>query len=146
MRKNKFRAWDTKRKKMWSAEEMGRDQLTLMPNGEGFINVSSTSTKLSQFIQHLIPLEYIGLNDTKEIEIYEGDIIKFMAFSPKHDEIVTAKVEWHNSWSISEGSEMAGFLARDLIDEHMAYGIGGMGAIEIIGNIYENPELLNNVL
>lgn len=46
MREIKFRGWHTKQKKMYSAEEMASDQLTLLPTGE-FINVSGSSTKLS---------------------------------------------------------------------------------------------------
>jgi len=72
----RFRAWDTKRGKMWSAEEMGKDQLTLMPDGRGFINVDGTSTELSQFVPNLIPLQFTGLDDKngKELDWWEGDI------------------------------------------------------------------------
>lgn len=50
MRQIKFRAWDTIRKKMFSAEEMGQDQETIMPDGKGFVNVNSISTRLTQWI------------------------------------------------------------------------------------------------
>lgn len=43
----KFRAWHSKHKKMFSPEEMGRDQLTIMLDGTGFINVHGGDTKLS---------------------------------------------------------------------------------------------------
>ena len=75
----KVRAWHTKRKKMFSAEEMARDQLTLMPDGQGFINVHGGSTKLSHIygLDIMIPLLYIGIKDPKNVDIYEGDVVEY---------------------------------------------------------------------
>ena len=39
MRELKFRAWDTSKKIMFSAEEMGIDQEALLPDGRGFANI-----------------------------------------------------------------------------------------------------------
>ena len=58
MREHKYRAWDTSRKKMYSAEELGVDQETLSADGRGFVNISGDSTRLRQFHTHLLPLEY----------------------------------------------------------------------------------------
>jgi len=46
MRSIKFRGWHKELKTMFSAEEMGADQLTLMPNGRGFANISSTGYEI----------------------------------------------------------------------------------------------------
>lgn len=116
MRIIKFRAWDTTRKKMWSAEEMGADQEALLPDGRGFANISSDNTRLSQIHSHLLPLQYTGLRDSKGKEIYEGDIVKATFNSSIH------KVEWRN--------------------DQCQWSIGGFGMWEVIGDIYSNPELL----
>ncbi len=80
-RKHKYRGWDTRKNVMYSAEQMGRDQLTLSLDGRGFINVSGRSTKLSTFATHIIPMEYTGREDKDGVEIYEDSIITFlMAF------------------------------------------------------------------
>lgn len=42
-REIKCGAWNTRQKAMHSPEEMGKDQLTLSPDGRGFINVSGDS-------------------------------------------------------------------------------------------------------
>ena len=122
MREIKFRAWDTSRKKMYSTEELGADQETLSVDGRGFINVSGDRTELSQFHTHLLPLEYIGLKDKNGTEIFEGDII-----------------QWWNKVSRPQAVEATNGGCNPFIDsattDHPYH-------YEIIGNIYENKELL----
>lgn len=123
MREIKFRSWDIIKKKMFSAEEMGRDQLTLSPDGRGFINVSSTHVKLSNYATHLLPLEYTGLKDKNDKEIYEGD-----------KDNKGGVIKWSNKCS-----------AFKIIYSGNSFYLGPYlktRNIEIIGNIYENPELL----
>ena len=136
MREIKFRAWDTKRKKMWSAEEMGEDQLTLMPDGRGFININGTSTRLSQFCPHLIPMQFTGLKDKNgKKEVYEDSIVRvYFGDLPSTLTAIAQIIYLENECR---------FVAK---------GIGkdkGKGPwtidpkrIEIIGNIHQHPKLL----
>lgn len=71
----KLRGWDTKKKIMHSAYEMGQDQLTLSVDGRGFVNVNGQSTKLSTFLPHIIPMLYINIDDQEGTEIYKDDIL-----------------------------------------------------------------------
>jgi len=131
MREIKFRAWNTNRKRMHTAEEMGEDQLTLSPDGRGFINVHGTSTKLSQYLPHLLPMQFTGLCDKNSKEIWEGDIII-------HDNHIRSaghfKIDWDKykaGWVLlGVGKEKAMWLKDWSAD-----------FVEIIGNIHENPEL-----
>jgi uncharacterized phage protein (TIGR01671 family) len=123
MKKLKFRGWDTKKKKMYSAEDMGKDELTLSVNGKGFVNVSGADTRLSQYYTHIIPLQYTGQNDINGKEIYENDIVKL------------------NDGQIA-------YVGRDF-DDNAGFDFYFNGEFsgrtwsgcEVIGNIYENPEL-----
>jgi hypothetical protein len=109
---------------MFSAEIMAQDQLTLLTTGE-FINVHSASTKLSTIIpkDQFIPLQFTGLLDKNGKEIYEGDIIR--AFDSM-GEAIKHEIKWRQ--------DLCAFTAHQKwIDE---------SKFEVIGNIYENPELI----
>ena len=75
-REIKFRGWNTRKNVMHSAEEMGKDQLTLSVDDHGFINVSGKSTSLSTFATHIIPMQYTGLKDIAGKDAYHHDFIK----------------------------------------------------------------------
>ena len=71
----------------------------------------------------IIPMQYTGLKDKNGMEIWEGDVLQREGYKYKHI------VKWYK--------ESAGF--------HMAWVHDSLNAglaIEIIGNIYENPELM----
>ena len=76
----KFNAWDTSRDKMWSAEELGADEITINPDGRGFVNVSGVSNILSEYINHLIPLQFTEMLDKDKCELFDGDICEFIIY------------------------------------------------------------------
>ncbi len=67
-REIKFRAWHFKANKMFSAEEIAEDQLTLLPTGK-FINVSGSKTTLSVVfdLDVMLPLQFTGLRVRDEL-------------------------------------------------------------------------------
>ena len=128
MREIKFRAWDTKRNKMWSAEEMAKDQLTLMPDGSGFINVSGDSIRLSQSLPHLIPLQFTGLKDKNGTEGYASDVVSFGSTRPLY--LI--------KWSVCN----ACFYLESIDEQKECLVICNFTVGEIIGDIHTKPKLM----
>ncbi|HHK7834174.1 TPA: YopX family protein [Streptococcus pneumoniae] len=123
----RYRAWLKKEQKMdnyidhisWLEDELYciGDGITYMVSAEDLVLMQST-----------------GLFDEKGVEIFEGDILDYKGRK--------ALVRWHGSY--------ASFIYR-FVDElqnrntewkplYLAYM-----KCEIIGNIYENPELLEDI-
>ena len=83
--------------------------------------------------QHLMPLmQYTGLKDKNGQEIYEGDIICWV------DEVAVEEIEGHIRYE-PEGK----FLEVKIPDFYFfTADTVTSEECEIIGNIYENPELI----
>lgn len=134
MEKIKYRGWHTKLNKMFSAEEMGEDQLTLMTDGRGFVNVSGVSTKLSRFLgDQMIPMQFTGIVDKNGKEIYFGDILDYEDVDTDKGNHKIAEV----TRTICNGAGvLIDYQISDLWEDETVH------VFEVIGNIYENPELL----
>ena len=79
-------------------------------------------------------MQYTGLKDSNGQEIYEGDIITYK--KPGHKEI-TQGVGYYNAHFI-----IADRLSKRHEDLWKALDLGD---VMVIGNIYENPELIKTV-
>lgn len=87
--------------------------------------------------------QYTGLRDKNSKEIYEGDIVEAEAgeiFTVKYGEHATS--EWNDNWEL-------GFYVKSNSEEEISRDIRTdiifwvkYRKLEVIGNIHDNPELL----
>lgn len=124
MREIKFRAWHKGKKIM--GEVLGIDIL----HKEIFFSNEDADCYEHTDFKDIELMQYTGLKDKNEKEIYEGDIVKLRA---NHG---IGVVKYYDEWGA--------FVIEYIKPRPLAVlGINYYKEnIEILGNIYENPELL----
>ena len=129
MREIKFRAWDTK--------IMSYDGFSIEAVGRAYW-VGDFMEEMGELGDSCTLMQYTGLKDKNGKEIYEGDILAMPEISKE--------VYWIVEWTalrgfMHDGEDMpVGFTIKSNIPQHIHPDVINL---EIIGNIYENPELLS---
>ena len=122
MREIKFRVWDNDEKIIKKVES-----INFPLGGESSsktVCVYNEEEDCYEWVYDYELMQYTGIKDKNNKEIYEGDIVEF--YSIIEDEIITEKVEYH----------FGIYRAGD-------YFVGKIyNKCEVIGNIYENKDLL----
>lgn len=125
MREIKFRAWDGKsvRYDVTGFEHGGKNEMAgIFLNGDFYhIGGDSPVDACAEVMQ------FTGLLDKNGREIYEGDIVKWRSKYRDDSEYRSDEVTFNGYWNLRPWIQELYETADDR---------------EIIGNIYENPELL----
>ena len=156
-RLTKFRAWDKIANKMYSPKSFKRRHYGL--------NYQTDSVELSfsgmEHAEQVLLMQYTGLKDKNDVEIYEGDIIKLEErVLSDNCETSTPHIETKRDDHFVYADKTVGLRVWGheviCIDDKFGthnddwtdyFGYESPSAIqrgEVIGNIYENSELLED--
>lgn len=124
----KFRAWTEEGEVMYYDAYPFKDDTLLLSYDE----IAFDEVPASDFIL----MQSTGLFDKNGNEIFEGDIVKF---SDCDDDVYVTPVVWDKNYACFGVSFSGKYpMSFDYLEEFYTE----LKDIEVVGNIYENPELL----
>jgi len=127
----KFRAWNKANKQLGMCDILYIDYL----NKEVLAVYGETrANQITLKFEEIELMQYIGLKDKNDKEVYEKDIVKCIYGLANDDSLYTGVISMeYYSWCIVSSNNS--YLTLDsAIDKNCSF--------EVIGNIYENPDLL----
>ena len=128
----KYRAWDSANK------EMFKDTFAITENGQVVVveQESVASSPDYVFVDHLVIMQSTGLKDKNGKEIFEGDILACKT----DDEVINLNIFWDEEHALFM-FESKKYNEQEPLAELVEDNIY---PFEIIGNTYENRELLED--
>lgn len=120
-REIKFRCWDGEKMVIPACIEGER----------GVVFLTARDYEEYRHFDSVILMQFTGLLDKNGKAVYEGDVVKFIV--PKDGEIMTEDIEYIEEVQFIDGAFcLDGYVpVSSFADES-----------EVIGNVFENPELL----
>lgn len=148
----KFRAWDSSKKEMFT------DTFAITESGQVVVveQESVASPPDYVFVEHLVIMQSTGLRDKNDMEIFEGDILKFNDEWADYgnEGYVDGFFEGINYVEIYGETACFIFGKTKIPESSLFYYVNeehlmfqeviadNKFEFEVVGNIYENPELL----
>jgi uncharacterized phage protein (TIGR01671 family) len=143
MRQIKFRVWIKEKKKMLIAGEL---ELMSRDNGDDYYSVSCYDPDDKYWSHYICPegfvlMQFTGLLDKNGVEIYEGDVVR--RSSETLDQCFNNEITYEGSSFCIRTQDLVSLkFSNQALDLYIPRDKPAGYDIEVIGNIYENPELL----
>ncbi|RNA48335.1 hypothetical protein QP80_15495, partial [Enterococcus faecalis] len=128
----KFRAWDKKYKKMMKVNQIDFEKKTVWLEADNGDHENRHT--LTREFKDVILMQSTGLKDKNGVEIFEGDIVQYRDGEYSYLGIVKRDCYQFFIDGIEPDDNY------DFIDVSNTFD--GTSSLEILGNIHENPELL----
>ena len=122
----KFIVWDKERECYLDETELAG----ITPDGKYILYIEDEEISRLEINGNYIVEQYTGLKDKNGKEIYENDIVEYTTCYYGNEKRHRKVVEW-KEWDSDDFGEPHNIGYRDL-SEYM----------EVVGNIHENPDLL----
>lgn len=133
--------------------------LYITHNGEHEISIYNDEVNIERWTHEVDPStvgQYTGLKDKNGKRIFEGDIIRYTFDSPDDPtatenglKVRTGRIfwsDWRASFAVTAGrngsASMNNDVARYVRGRQVYEYVRGANTVEVIGNITDNPELL----
>lgn len=166
MREIKFRAWLLKENKIVFVDSLHNNKgyggaLEIIINNpkfdpnikdwvgenrpcDSYLNHSMDVHKERSGGDDFVLMQYTWLKDNNGVDIYDGDILNGWRKGSNSDREHTGTIQWQQEqagWVIKCGKYIMEILSLAMSGDGI---ITQLDSFEIIGNIYETPELLNS--
>ena len=127
----KFRAWDNYKKKMFAPSHIDSFGAVVIQEAheEGCRHCGGTIRGTHPIDLDATLLQFTGTLDRNGKEIYEGDIIRIVLEATAFPNQGNAEVKWDGNgwWVFNDNSQKTWYKGEN---------------VEVIGNVFENPELI----
>ena len=142
----KFRVWDKENKIMWNIEiwHVEDEYFDLIEPDKSVVDQNANRVWRKQ--SDVIIMQSTGLFDKNGKEIFEGDIVRYTwdmlsdaNATEKGKKVRISKVfwsDWKASWAVG----------REFCNNDLFRYVRNGNTVEVIGNVYQNPELLEEEL
>jgi uncharacterized phage protein (TIGR01671 family) len=139
----KFRAWDSRNNEMRYSD---------IHDGEFYVNLKGVlymygipnSKPYTEYKTYDV-MQYTGLLDMNEKEVYVGDIIKWKSINPDYDFDKDVNEETNPVWVVQHDEIVlkdGEFKASGSFIGFDGEGVINVSLSEVVGNIYETPSLI----